>query len=48
MDLNLIRSILTLLLFIAFVTLIILVIMRGKDAYEEAANLPFIEPNDNE
>ena len=48
MDLNLIRSILTLLLFVAFVSLIILLIMRGKGAYEQAANLPFIEPDDNE
>lgn len=47
-DLNLIRSLLTLLLFIGFVSLIVLLIMRGKGAYEQAANLPFIEPDENE
>lgn len=47
-DLNLIRSILTLLLFIGFVSLIVLLIMRGKGAYEQAANLPFAEPDDHE
>lgn len=48
MDINLIRSILTLLLLVAFVSLIILLIFRGKDAYEQAANLPFIEHDDDE
>lgn len=48
MDLNLIRSLITLLLFFAFVTLTILLIMRGKEPYEEAANLPFIESEEDE
>jgi cbb3-type cytochrome oxidase subunit 3 len=48
MDINLIRSLLTLLLFVAFVSLIVLLIMRGKEPYEQAANLPFIEPDENE
>jgi len=48
MDINLIRSLITLLLFVAFVALIILLIMRGKEPYEEAANLPFIEPDEHE
>lgn len=48
MDINLVRSILTLLLFVSFVSLIILLVMRGKGAYEQAANLPFIETADDE
>ena len=48
LDLNLARSILTLLLFIGFVSLSVLLILRGKDAYEQAANLPFAEPDDHE
>ena len=48
MDINLIRSIVTLLLFIGFVGLCILLILRGKDTYDEAANLPFIESDDDE
>lgn len=41
MDINDIRSILTLLLFISFNALMLLVILRGKNAYQDAANLPF-------
>lgn len=48
MDLNLVRSILTLLLFIGFVSLVILLMLRGKGAYEQAANLPFLETDDDE
>lgn len=48
MDINLIRSLITVLLFLAFVTLMILLIMRGKEPYEQAANLPFIESEDDE
>ena len=44
-DINLVRSLLTLFLFISFVTLFVLVFTRPKGAYDEAANLPFEEPN---
>lgn len=41
MDINDFRSLLTLLLFLGFNTLMVLVILKGKDAYKDAANLPF-------
>ena len=47
-DLNLIRSILTLLLLIGFVTLCLLVIVREKHAYDEASEIPFKEPENDE
>ena len=43
MDLNLMRSLLTLLLFVGFITMTVLIIMRGRGAYDQAANLPFVE-----
>lgn len=46
MDLNDFRSLTTLLMFVAFNALIVFVILRGKDAYKEAANLPFDEADD--
>lgn len=41
MDINDIRSVLTLLLFLSFNALMLLVILKGKNAYKDAANLPF-------
>lgn len=48
MDINDLRSILTVLLFIGFNTLMVLVFLRGKDAYKDAANLPFEGAEDDE
>lgn len=48
MDMNDFRSILTLILFISFNTLIVLLIIKGKNAYKDAANLPFEEPDHHE
>lgn len=47
MDINDLRAILTLLLFIGFNTLMLLVFLRGKKAYEGAANLPFTGDSDD-
>lgn len=48
MDIDLIRSLLTLFLLIGFVSLCILLILRPKGAYDDAANLPFEEPDTHE
>ncbi|CAA0121004.1 Uncharacterised protein [BD1-7 clade bacterium] len=48
LDINTVRSILTLLLFIGFVTLCLLVIVRERHAYDDAAEIPFKEPDNNE
>ena len=47
-DINLLRSLLTLLLFIGFVAMSILIFVRPKGAYDDAANLPFEEPKDHD
>lgn len=47
MDINTVRAFITLVLFIAFVGLIVFVTLKGKHAYDEAANLPFLEDNDD-
>lgn len=48
MDINDLRSLSTLLLFLGFTGMMVLVMLRGKGAYDEAANLPFDESNDYE
>ncbi len=48
LDLNLLRSILTLLLFIAFVGLCLLVIFRNGNDYQEQADIPLKETLDND
>lgn len=47
-DLNLLRSLFTFLLFVSFVSMSIMVFMRPKGAYDEAANLPFEENDSHE
>lgn len=47
MDINTIRALVTLVLFVAFIGLIFFVLLKGKGAYKEAAELPFVE-DDNE
>jgi len=47
MDINLLRALITLLLFIAFVSICFMVFSRKRKAfYEEAAQLPFAESDD--
>ena len=48
LDLNLIRSVLTVLLLIGFVGLSLLVIVREKHAYDDASEIPFKEPENND
>lgn len=48
LDLNLLRSVLTLLLFITFVSLCVLMIARGSKGYDQAANIPFKEFDNND
>ena len=47
MDINDLRSILTLLLFLGFNALMLLVFLRGNKAYESAANAPFAGDSDD-
>jgi cbb3-type cytochrome oxidase subunit 3 len=47
MDINTIRALVTLVLLLAFCGLILFVLLKGKDAYKDAAELPFLE-DDNE
>lgn len=48
LDLNLLRAVLTLLLFITFVGLCVLMIVRGNKGYDKAANIPFRESENND
>lgn len=41
MDINDIRTIIAVLVFVVFNTMLILLLFRGKDAYKDAAELPF-------
>ncbi|NRB38315.1 MAG: CcoQ/FixQ family Cbb3-type cytochrome c oxidase assembly chaperone [Pseudomonadales bacterium] len=47
-DINFLRSVFTLLLFIGFVSMSVLIFIRPKGAYDEAANVLFEEPKDHE
>ncbi len=47
-DLNVLRAILTLLLFITFVGLCVLMIFRGDKGYDAAADIPFKEFEQND
>ena len=48
MDINVLRGLLTLVLLLGFVALCVLLIMRGSGAYDDAAQLPFKEHENDE
>lgn len=47
-DINFLRSLLTVLLFVGFIAMSVMIFTRPKGAYDDAANLPFEEPKDHE